>query len=322
MSKRNFWALFIVLQCSCVGTPATTPMAQPKTPPNSPPSQTTFFSCPDGTYADSAKLCDDVLKCPLITPYKCWDATCVTKSANCPAQITTCPSTTSHLCPNGDCIASSDSCLDSATCPAATPLVCPGQTCVAKEEHCVLELVDGKTPKPAFIKCDGVWVRNPFICSVPNLCPSDKHYRCWNNTCSAGPKDCPKRPGCMWPKPFACPLGGCVETIADCTTSPSFIPRFICADGTWSISPSHCGTPVSCPTHTPYKCWDETCRKVPADCPAEMKCPVTAPYLCPNGQCGRSPDECRIGVSCPNNMPVKCPNQQCVANVSKCADIY
>ena len=75
---------------------------------------------------------------------------------------------------------------------------------------------------------------------------------------------------CPKTKPVLCPDFSCVEIGSKCSIN---IPQ--------------------CPTHKPYKCWNNECRKSFNECPTKITCDNDNPILCQNGFCVKSVEECQ-----------------------------
>jgi fibro-slime domain-containing protein len=293
-----------------------------------------------------------------VYPVLCAEGGCVSSSSSCSAVASApCPSFLSVKCSDGSCRKRASDCPGSITCPATKPVRCADGRCnVASDNTCIspslLQCPNG------YIRCPGgMCATSRWLCPTLHSCPANTTY-CYDGSCRTAISPCPQEGNFLY-KPecnadqVTCPrLAGspyCASSLAQCPTSLICPPEtpvrchdstcstteancppvpkdwvsysFICPDGSWSDSPTFCGTPSTCPSFAPYKCWDDTCRRVPSDCPAATRCPASAPHLCPNGQCVAYMDTCTPGTSCLPPTSVKCPNSQCVSDVSQCTDI-
>lgn len=287
------------------------------------------FICPAGSVQcfegnnvvcrSSKDECLNIFNCPLKTPYKCADGSCVKHSerSKCKSTIQ-CPLTTPYLCADGECEVNKEACRVSLPCPAAKPFRCPDMTCsslsscpigcpptariqckngacVDSIDECVLAC---PTHKPfrcasgecvtANILCVEKSIRNGFkqsrllIETASNIdprCSADAPVFCSDGSCRS---DCSIIPGCSdTSRPFRCNSGECVSVKSECVNDEDL---GACAPGN-----------VRCP--------DGICR---SSCPAFMGCPLSAPFHCPSGHCSQDEAGCKKDgvLLCADNLSV------------------
>lgn len=136
-----------------------------------------------------------IFGCPLETPYRCFDGTCVNSWDSC-FTGGFCPDNMIK-CPNGLCMTSSKYCpeMDNSRCSPDTPIYCANGQCVRTYDEC-------RTIKPCNkyeVRCDNGECR-PKTTSyqVTDLCPNDVQI-CLTQMCKSGPSS-----------------GMCVSDLGDC----------------------------------------------------------------------------------------------------------
>lgn len=264
--------------------------------------------------------CLNIFNCPLKTPFKCADGSCVKPSEQQKCKPTIqCPLTTPYLCADGECEVNKESCRISLPCPVSKPFRCPDMSCSSSLTTC-----PSGCPPTAKIQCkNGACVDSVDECNI--ACPTDKPFRCAtgdcvtsnflcidksirngfkqsrllietaaniDSRCSADApvfcsdgsckSSCSIIPGCSdTSKPFRCNSGECVSVQTECVNDEGL---GACASGN-------------------LRCADGICR---VNCPAFMGCPLSTPFQCPSGHCSQDETGCRKdgGVLCADNISV------------------
>ena len=279
----------------------------------------TKFECPIGFVPCGVKCillnetCNEVNTCTN-DQVLCWDLTCAEGYDLCPTRITC--QQNKVLCPDGSC-QESGHCIQPVkrTCEKSQ-YQCPDFSCVSSRDDCPKH----KVCEPGYSLCENGECRkscqdieirpNEYRCSngqyVENiqLCPSDMYVppdyvKCPNGGVALNRDSCDYVQDaidiiCPRSKPILCPDFACVSKSSDCS---SYIP--------------------SCPSHKPYKCWNNECRSSMEECPTPTTCAEDTPILCQNGLCVKSGDECteRGGNTCPQ---YRCYDGTCVTSIELC----
>ncbi|MES1910542.1 MAG: hypothetical protein MHM6MM_003119 [Cercozoa sp. M6MM] len=277
------------------------------------------FRCPDGNCAATASLCTPGRTCDIVlTPLKCPTGTCVIDPTDCPSTSQIDDYCEGKLrCPSGTCVDNMSQCPTPVQCPAGLTLAydnsCrPSSTQVLAT--CEEMFGDGYVRCPDGVSC----VQSLSDCPTEVSCPESLPIKCRDGLCRATVADCPS---------FSEP-GVDVECESSSTTlvrcGDGTCGDFIPANLTSGAPPSTtCSTGVTCPTQSPFLCWDRTCRTRAADCPVAPVCPDSAPLLCPTGQCVSKRRTCPHPITCPIDKPVLCgADWLCKASRAECDAAY
>jgi hypothetical protein len=259
--------------------------------------------------------------------FECKSGACVSDPQLCPSEIACLEN--QIKCENGACCKSIEECKfikaeNNISCPNLTPILCADLTCVDDSEKCKFSLIN-------------------------NLkCPTNKPYKCPNNECRREFKECPSTITCPENFPVLCSDNSCQKAFYHCKVveidNNLKANRFLCSDGSFSVSLSLCPTQVTCnegmikcwngacafsskyclnhknvecPAEFPFRCIDGSCRISKADCSTVTSCPIYKPIKCIDGSCRESFDLCPKVNPCPSNF-VPCPNGTC-AQADKCS---
>lgn len=103
-----------------------------------------------------------------------------------------------------------------------------------------------------------------------------------------------------------------------CPTGRKLCPDLDCVQEKESCNP----LVPKCPSHKPYKCWNNECRTSFSQCPTRITCPDEAPLLCYTGMCVKSANECEVrkdtNICNKGNDLYRCYNGNCVKDIELC----
>ena len=297
--------------------------------------------CWNGMCVDDQAKCPTRSSCPNSKPVKCHDGSCADELSNCPEYVA-CPAYLPVRCDSGDCRQHKSDCPTIPTCPESMPILCQDGSCRKSVQYCEgpsnvvvpagkIRCPDGSfafsfslcptgvTCARGYVKCwDGACVADLATCSKP----SDTYngaLRCPDGSVRTDLKDCPTRRICPPSSPVLCDDGNCKQSSSQCVANTCPSGLRLCPDGTCALS--SCGTPITCSTDAPYKCYDNTCRSDPRDCPTPTVCPKSSPILCGDGTCVQDRMFCKPLQACDSATPVRCPNMACATSVDACTTL-
>lgn len=164
----------------------------------------TASSCCSNTITNPDPTQISIFGCPIKTPYRCFDGTCVNSWSSC-FTGGFCPDNMVK-CPNGLCMTSSKYCpeMDNTVCTPDKPIYCANGECVRTYDECKTIRPCSKYEK----RCENGECR-PLSTSlqVNDLCPPNVEI-CANFMCTSGPSS-----------------GMCVKDLGDCIdeSNPSII---------------------------------------------------------------------------------------------------
>jgi len=291
------------------------------------------FRCPNGSCLSDMSLCDMQGKCSKV---KCPDGACVDSENKCVTKKERCPLNTPIRCPDGTCVKASgpggDSCQPRIKCFDNKPFVCADGSCASSKDFCrsvssVPTIIsnpfwtNGRLRVLVSAESTGNSSNSTNTSSQPMILkPSGKLFQ---QAYSFSPSMCPPT------NPTLCQASGiCVEAATAClkrtSTCPSQTP-FVCYDGTCALNPKGCisttkamvdanGAHTCLDTDTPHLCSDGSCRKNMNECPSVVECPLDHPFRCIDGSCSRSRDSCLItAVKCKSSDNEVCADGLCRA---------
>ena len=277
--------------------------------------------CPEENICRESKGdCLNSVNCPLKTPYRCADGSCVKPSDQNKCKPTIqCPLTTPYLCADGECEVKREACRVSLPCPAKKPFRCSDMSCSSSLTACPIGC-----PPTARIQCkSGACVDSVDDCTL--ACQTDKPFRCATGECVTANILCIDKSirngfkqsrllietasnidqRCSAEAPVFCSDGGCRT---NCSIIPGCFDTskpFRCNSGECVSAKSECSKDADlgvCATGN-VRCPDGICR---ANCPAFMGCPLSAPFHCPSGHCSQDEAGCKKDgvLLCADNLSV------------------
>ncbi len=243
-------------------------------------------ACPDGKVqcpesqsgvvcADNIGLCPSVRKCPRHRPVRCADASCASRTEDCPTVVTDSIPLTRVPCAGGFWASNAALCGTAVTCPPSSPVKCWDESCRVTDKDCPPE----------------------------RGCPSDKPFLCPDGSCQLSLWAC-SGTRCSDPaNQVRCPAyssnRGCVANntacidVFDLASSPQIKCPFgqRCWDGSCASELRLCPA-RSCPKHLPVLCDTGACAANASQCPLKNGCPFDLPIFCPDGLCAASTTAC------------------------------
>ena len=124
-----------------------------------------------------------------------------------------------------------------------------------------------------------------------------------------------------------CPSGGIATSTNACTfvqggakiTCPQK-KSILCPDLKCVEKSSQCSSNIpTCPSHKPYKCWNNECRTSFSECPTQVTCPLSAPVYCYTGQCVKSTTDCTVNENLSDDCDdLRCFDGSCVKSIELC----
>lgn len=286
--------------------------------------------CPDGSCVFSSSKCNNIMGCPLETPFRCGSGLCIDPSKReCPLHI--CPIYLPIKCSNGLCVKSYSNCQSAIlsstdfqqcineTSPNTVP--CGDGRCVASSDQCrpIYACPEGYSTCP-----DGTCRLLSDLCPITEMtCPSPKKYRCQSGLCVVAMDECPSSNGCPLNSPVKCEkTGHCVdkyeqcEAIYDANNLPngcSISKPLLCPNGTCTSNQTLCQTQsYKCPNSLfSIECVDGSCVSDALECLNKTIGCSKSQTQCPDGACKDSYSQCSAVNYCPISTPFRCLDGTC-----------
>ena len=301
------------------------------------------FKCADGSCINPETSTCSIVFCPINYPFKCPNGYCVSKSSDCPTDLSSSELSDCGdgliMCVDGRCVESSDYCRPSFECETGYSK-CGDGTCRVSETICPNN-VDCPAGR---VRCPGtqICVKNQIECTYGKICP-DGYFKCQaDGLCVSDQRDCESTTntetnGCP-SGGIKCPNGRCMKSLAECSKASSACPDnsapYLCSNGecsssctsTSSSSVTCSSGKVKCPTGRCVENSDEAKR---TQCSNNIGCPLSKPYRCSNGECVLNSNKCDVttvtqngalmsNVGCDVSKPYLCSDRTCVADPSFC----